>query len=122
MDRYTGKRFAHENPQLCGAELEIPLAHRGWVPGVTETVGSGAKLGLLRTLSPLSKDDELLPELSEAMIYGAMVRLMRGWSRFLGFTLYSSSHLSGVHLNSTLTIDRILNLYLMSLRTAINQL
>ncbi|PSP31820.1 MAG: IS5/IS1182 family transposase, partial [Cyanobacteria bacterium QS_8_48_54] len=26
----------------------------------------------------LSKDDELLPELSEAMIYGAMVRLMRG--------------------------------------------
>ena len=52
MDRYTGKRFAHANPQLCGAELEIPLAHRGWVPGVTETVGSGANLGLLRTLSP----------------------------------------------------------------------
>ena len=49
---YTGKRFAHANPQLGGAELEIPLAHRGWVPGVTETVGSGAKLGLLRTLSP----------------------------------------------------------------------
>ena len=33
--------------------------------------------------------------------------------------IYSSSHLSGVHLNSTLTSDRILNLYLMSLRTAI---
>ena len=36
---------AHANPQLCGAELEIPLAHRGWVPGVTETMGSGANLG-----------------------------------------------------------------------------
>ena len=32
---------------------------------------------------------------------------------------YSSSHLSKVHLKSTLTSDRILNLYLMSLRTAI---
>ncbi|PSO98195.1 MAG: hypothetical protein BRC53_05910 [Cyanobacteria bacterium SW_6_48_11] len=32
---------------------------------------------------------------------------------------YSSSHLSGIHLKSTLTSDRILNLYLMSLITAI---
>ena len=31
----------------------------------------------------------------------------------------SSSHLSGVYLNFTLSSDRILNLYLMSLRTAI---
>ena len=41
----TGKRFAHANPQLCGAELEIPLAHRGWVPGVTETVVVGRTWG-----------------------------------------------------------------------------
>ena len=34
--------------------------------------------------------------------------------------LYSSSHLSGVHLKFTMTSDRILNLYLMSLRTAIS--
>ena len=32
---------------------------------------------------------------------------------------YSSFHLSGIHLKSTLTSDRILNLYLMSIITAI---
>ncbi|PSP14437.1 MAG: hypothetical protein BRC50_03380 [Cyanobacteria bacterium SW_11_48_12] len=41
------------------------------------------------------------------------------WRFFSKQALYSSSHLSGVHLKSTLTSDRILNLYLMSLRTAI---
>ena len=38
------------------------------------------------------------------------------------FLIYSSYHLSVVHLKSTLTSNRILNLYLMSLRTAIDSI
>ena len=40
----------------------------------------------------------------------------------INFLIYSSYHLSGVHLKSTLTSNRILNLYLMSLRTAIDSI
>ena len=67
---------AHAIAQLCGAEVEIALAHRGRVPGVTETVVVERTLGWLGRYRRLSKDYELLPEVSEAMIYGAMVRLM----------------------------------------------
>ena len=40
----------------------------------------------------------------------------------INFLIYSSYHLSVVHLKSTLTSNRILNLYLMSLRTAIDSI
>ena len=49
-------------------ESEFKVLPRRWV--VERTFGW---LGRYRRLS---KDDELLPEASEAMIYGAMVRLM----------------------------------------------
>jgi putative transposase len=73
---YSGQRFACAVANLCFAEVEVvkrtesefKVLPRRWV--VERTFGW---LGRYRRLS---KDYELLPEVSEAMIYGAMVRLM----------------------------------------------
>lgn len=73
---YSGERFAQAIALICGAEVEVvkrtepgfEVLPRRWV--VERTFGW---LGRYRRLS---KDYELLPEVSEAMIYGAMVRLM----------------------------------------------
>ncbi len=73
---YSGKRFACAVDSICCAEVEVvkrtesefKVLPRRWV--VERTFGW---LGRYRRLS---KDYELLPEVSEAMIYEAMVRLM----------------------------------------------
>ena len=73
---YSGEKFARAVASLCGAEVKVvkrteagfQVLPRRWV--VERTFGW---LGRYRRLS---KDYELLPEVSEAMIYGAMVRLM----------------------------------------------
>ncbi|MBD2743549.1 transposase [Coleofasciculus sp. FACHB-1120] len=73
---YSGQRFAYAVASLCFAKVEVvkrtesefKVLPRRWV--VERTFGW---LGRYRRLS---KDYELLPEVSEAMIYGAMVRLM----------------------------------------------
>ena len=73
---YSGAGFAHAIAEISGAQVEVikrtqagfQLLPRPWV--VERTFGC---LGRYRRLS---KDDELLPEVSEAMIYGAMIRLM----------------------------------------------
>ncbi len=63
---------------LCGAKVEVvkrteagfQVLPRRWVVERT--------LGWLGRYRRLSKDYELLPEVSESMIYAAMVRLMLG--------------------------------------------
>jgi putative transposase len=73
---YSGENFASAVMVVCGAEVEVvkritdgfEVLPRRWV--VERTFGW---LGRYRRLS---KDYELLPEVSESMIYAAMVRLM----------------------------------------------
>ncbi len=73
---YCGKRFAQAVSEICGAKVEVvkrnstefEVLPRRWV--VERTFGW---LGRCRRLS---KDYELLPEVSESMIYAAMIRLM----------------------------------------------
>lgn len=73
---YSGERFALAVAEICQAEVEVVkrtnrgsvVLPRRWV--VERTFGW---LGRSRRRS---KDEELFPEVSEAMIYAAMVRLM----------------------------------------------
>lgn len=73
---YSGKAFEQVVDKLCGAKVEVikrnspqfEILPRRWI--VERTFGW---LGRCRRLS---KDYELMPEVSEAMIYVAMVRLM----------------------------------------------
>jgi len=73
---YCGERFSQAVEEICAAKVEVVKRHstqfevlpRRWV--VERTFGW---LGRCRRLS---KDYELLPEVSESMIYAAMIRLM----------------------------------------------
>jgi len=73
---YSGENFAQAVMAVCGAEVEVvkrikdgfEVLPRRWV--VERTFGW---LGRYRRLS---KDYELLPEVSESLIYAAMVQLM----------------------------------------------
>lgn len=73
---YSGQNFARAVSGICGARVEeikriepgFQVLPKRWV--VERTFGW---LGWYRRLS---KDYELLPEVSEAMIYSCMVRLM----------------------------------------------
>jgi putative transposase len=73
---YTGEKFARAIASVCGATVEVvkrseagfQILPRRWVVERT--------LGWLGRYRRLSKDYELLPEVSESMIYAAMVRLM----------------------------------------------
>jgi putative transposase len=73
---YTGEKFAFAIASICGAQVEVvkrteagfQVLPRRWVVERT--------LGWLGRYRRLSKDYELLPEVSESMIYVAMVRLM----------------------------------------------
>lgn len=73
---YQGDNFARVVEQLCGAKVEVVkrsaagfvVLPKRWI--VERTVG------WLNQNRRLSKDYELLPEVSEAMIQGAMIRLM----------------------------------------------
>ena len=75
---YSGAGFAHAITEIkiSGAQVEvIKRTQAGFLvlprPWVVERT-----FGCLGRYRRLSKDDELLPEVSEAMIYGAMIRLM----------------------------------------------
>jgi putative transposase len=73
---YQGENFARVIEQLCGAKVEVVkrsepgfvILPKRWIVERT--------LGWLNQNRRLSKDYELLPEVSEAMIQGAMIRLM----------------------------------------------
>lgn len=73
---YSGPNFSSVVREICGAQVEI-----------IKRIGSGFEVlpkrwvvertfGWLGRYRRLSKDYELLPEVSESMIYAAMVRLM----------------------------------------------
>ena len=84
---YSGENFAAAVMSVCGAKVEVvkrikdgfEVLPRRWV--VERTFGW---LGRYRRLS---KDYELLPEVSESMVYAAMVRLMQKTISCLIFTL-----------------------------------
>lgn len=73
---YRGANFSSVVREICGAQVEI-----------IKRIGSGFEVlpkrwvvertfGWLGRYRRLSKDYELLPEVSESMIYAVMVRLM----------------------------------------------
>lgn len=75
---YSGKKFAHAVQQVCGEHVRVEVIQRTsksfeilpkrWIVERT--------FGWLNRYRRLSKDYELYCEMSEAMIYGAMIRLM----------------------------------------------
>ncbi len=73
---YQGENFARVVGQLCRAKVEVvkrselgfAILPKRWIVERT--------FGWLNQYRRLSKDYELLPEVSEAMIQGAMIRLM----------------------------------------------
>lgn len=73
---FSGENFARVSQQLCQAKVEVicrtqPGFHvlpKRWIVERT--------FGWWNHYRRLSKDYELLPETSEAMIYGVMIRLM----------------------------------------------
>jgi putative transposase len=73
---YRGDNFARVVQQICGARVEVieriaktfEVLPKRWVVERT--------FGWLNRYRRLSKDYELYPETSEAMIYGSLIRLM----------------------------------------------
>ena len=75
---YSGKNFAHAVQQVCGDHVRVEVIAR-----TTKTFERLPKrwivertFGWLNRFRRLSKDYELYPEVSEAMIYGSLIRLM----------------------------------------------
>jgi putative transposase len=75
---YSGKRFANAVQQVCGQQVRVEVIERTsktferlpkrWIVERT--------FGWLNRFRRLSKDYEVYSELSEAMIYGSLIRLM----------------------------------------------
>lgn len=75
---YSGENFARAIRQLCGESVRIEVVKRSsrefellakrWVVELT--------FGWLNRYRRLSNDYELYTEISEAMIYGALIRIM----------------------------------------------
>ena len=73
---YQGENFARVVEQLCGAKVEvIKRTEAGFVVLPKRWIVERT-FGWLNQNRRLSKDYELLPEMSEVMIQGAMIRLM----------------------------------------------
>jgi putative transposase len=73
---YQGENFARVIGQLCGAKVEVvKRSDKGFVVLPKRWIVERT-FGWLNQNRRLSKDYELLPEMSEAMIQGAMIRLM----------------------------------------------
>ena len=75
---YSGENFAQAVRQVCGQQVRVEVIQRNsktfeqlpkrWIVERT--------FGWLNRFRRLSKDYELYSELSEAMIYGSLIRLM----------------------------------------------
>ncbi len=75
---YSGKRFAQAVKQVCGEQVRVEVIERQskgfeilpkrWLVERT--------FGWLNRFRRLSKDFELYAEMSEAMIFGSLIRLM----------------------------------------------
>jgi len=75
---YSGKNFAHAVKQVCGQEVRVEVIER-----ISQTFEQLPKrwivertFGWLNRFRRLSKDYEVHSEVSEAMIYGSLLRLM----------------------------------------------
>jgi putative transposase len=73
---YQGENFAHVIDQLCGAKVEVVKRSEAGFVILPKRWIVERTFGWLNQNRRLSKDYELLPEVSEAMIQGAMIRLM----------------------------------------------
>ena len=76
--RYSGKKFAHAVKQVCGEQVWVEVIER-----TSETFEQLPKrwivertFGWLNRFRRLSKDYEVYSEVSEAMIYSSLLRLM----------------------------------------------
>ncbi|OLT62796.1 IS5 family transposase [Moorena bouillonii PNG] len=75
---YSGKNFVHAVQQVCGEDVRVEVIERTskefeilpkrWIVERT--------FGWLNRFRRLSKDYELYTTISEAMIYGSLIRLM----------------------------------------------
>ena len=75
---YSGQNFAHAVQQVCGEQVQVEVIERTsktfeqlpkrWIVERT--------FGWLNRFRRLSKDYEVYSEVSEAMIYGSLLRLM----------------------------------------------
>jgi putative transposase len=75
---YSGKNFAQAVKQVCGQQVRVEVIER-----ISKTFERLPKrwivertFGWLNRFRRLSKDYELYTEISEAMIYGSLIRLM----------------------------------------------
>ncbi|WNN87308.1 IS5 family transposase [Gloeocapsopsis dulcis] len=73
---YQGENFARVIEQLCGAKVEVVRRSEAGFVVLPKRWVVERTFGWLNQNRRLSKDYELLPEVSEAMIQGAMIRLM----------------------------------------------
>nr|WP_228035392.1 IS5 family transposase [Oculatella sp. LEGE 06141] len=73
---YQGENFARVVGQLCGATVEVVKRSEAGFVILPKRWIVERTFGWLSQNRRLSKDYELLPEMSEAMIQGAMIRLM----------------------------------------------
>lgn len=73
---YQGENFARVVAQLCGAKVEVIKRSEAGFVVIPKRWMVERTFGWLNQNRRLSKDYELLPEVSEAMIQGAMMRLM----------------------------------------------
>lgn len=73
---YQGENFARVVEQLCGAKVEVVKRSEAGFVILPKRWIVERTFAWLNQNRRLSKDYELLPEVSEAMIQGAMIRLM----------------------------------------------
>lgn len=73
---YQGENFARVVEQLCGAKVEVVKRSESGFVILPKRWIVERTFAWINQNRRLSKDYELLPEVSEAMIQGAMIRLM----------------------------------------------
>ena len=73
---YQGENFARVIEQLCGAKVEVVKRSEAGFVVLPKRWIVERTFAWLNQNRRLSKDYELLPEMSEAMIQGAMMHLM----------------------------------------------
>ena len=75
---YSGKRFASAVKQVCGEHVRVEVIERqsGGFEILPRRWIVERTFGWLNRFRRLSKDYELLTDMSEAMIYGSLIRLM----------------------------------------------
>jgi putative transposase len=73
---YQGNNFARVVEQLCGAKVEVVKRSEAGFVVLPKRWIVERTFGWINQNRRLSKDYELLAEVSEAMIQGAMIRLM----------------------------------------------